>query len=101
MRPTAFFLLIALWCASVRAEELDPASTHAVIVGVLEWKNGLQPYPKEHRKDQELCDTLVHRGTPRENIALLLDREATLANVRAAVTRTAHEAGPGSTLLVY
>jgi hypothetical protein len=72
-----------------------------VIVGVLEWKNGLPAYPKEHRKDQELRDSLVRRGTPAENIALLLDREATLRERRARRDDARARGGPGSTLLVY
>jgi hypothetical protein len=83
------------------ADELEPAKTHAVIVGVLEWQHGLTGYPKKHRKDQELRDVLVRRGTPEANIALLLDRDATLPKIRDAVARTARAAGPGSTLLVY
>jgi hypothetical protein len=85
----------------LRADELEPARTHAVIVGVLEWKHGLHGYPKKHRKDQELRDLLVRRGTPAANIALLLDEDATVAKIREAVTRTARAAGDGSTLIVY
>ncbi len=64
------------------AEEWNPAKTRAVIVGVLEWESGLTPYPKRNRKDQELRDTLIARGTPSENVQLLLDKEATLVNIR-------------------
>lgn len=94
-------LILLVPCASLQAEEFDPAKTHAVIVGVLEWKHGLTPYPKRHRKDQELYDLLVKRGTPKENIALLLDQEATLEKIREAITSTARKAGEGSTLLIY
>jgi hypothetical protein len=93
--------VIALAATAVRADEWAPAKTYAVIVGVLEWEHGLQPYAKRNRKDQELRDLLVRRGTPEENIALLLDKEATLANVRDAVIKTARGAGEGSTLIVY
>lgn len=82
-------------------ERLEPATTRAVIVGVLEWPAGLTSYPKRHRKDQELHDVLVARGVPDANIALLLDGNATLANVSEAVAREAGAAEPGSTLLVY
>ena len=94
-------LLLILAQAEAPAQALDPARIHAVIVGVLEWQGDLTPYPKRHRKDQELRDLLVSRGTPSENITLLLDKDATLANVRAAVSRTAGSAPPGSTLVVY
>ena len=76
------------------ADEWAPADTHAVIVGVLEWKHGLTPYPKAHRKDVELADVLVSRGTPSGNITMLLDENATLPNVREAVAKTAAGTGP-------
>jgi hypothetical protein len=76
-RGWACLVLLAV-LPSLRGDELDPAKTHAVVVGVLEWKHGLQGYPKRNRKDQELRDLLVRRGTPAANIALLLDKEATL-----------------------
>ena len=82
-------------------DALDPTRVRAVIVGVLEWQHDLTPYPKRHRKDQELRDLLVSLGTPGENIAMLLDGEATLSSVRAALTRSAQGAPPGSTLIVY
>jgi hypothetical protein len=94
-------LVVLVVLPALRADELKPANTHAVLVGVLEWKHGLRSYSKKHRKDQELRDLLVRRGTPPKNITLLLDRDATLAKIRDAITKTARRAGPGSTLLVY
>jgi hypothetical protein len=91
-----FFIALPL-----RAEEWQPAETHAVIVGVLEWNAGLTPYPKANRKDQELRDLLVRRGTRPENIAMLLDKAATLSAIKDAVVRTAKAAGPNSTLIIY
>jgi hypothetical protein len=94
-------LLVLFVLPPLRADELEPSETHAIIVGVLEWQHGLHPYPKKDRKDQELRDLLVRRGTPAANIALLLDKAATLPKINDAVTRTARAAGPGSTLIVY
>jgi len=75
--------LISAFCTSERAlkavECWDPAETHAVIIGVTRWE------ARRHRKDEELRDLLVKLGTPREQIALLLDNEATLANIRQAI----------------
>src|SRR5437660_1668001 len=99
-RSCAALLLLAL-VAPARAEEFEPARTHAVIVGVLEWKHGLAGYSKINRKDQELRDLFVRRGTPPSNIALLLDRQATLPNIRDAVSRTARATSTGETLIVY
>lgn len=99
--PRLALALLLAAPAPVDAEELVPARTHALIVGVLDWKNNLTPYSTRHRKDQELHDLLVRRGTPAEHIALLLDEEATAARIRGAVSRSARAAGPGTTLLVY
>jgi hypothetical protein len=95
----ALALLIVL--PPLHAEEWEPARTHAVIVGVLEWQHGLTPYSKRNRKDQELRDLLVKRGTPAENIQLLLDKDATLPKIRKAVADTLTRAEKGSTLIVY
>jgi hypothetical protein len=86
---------------SLPAGELAHERLHALIVGVLEWPNGLQAYPKQNRKDQELRDLLVRRGTPAEHVTLLLDQDATLERIRAELVRSARAVGPGSTLLVY
>jgi hypothetical protein len=83
------------------ADEFEPARTHVVIVGVLEWKNDLPGFPKTNRKDEELCDVLIGRGVPAENITLLLDAEATLANIHAAIAKTASKAESGSTFVIY
>jgi hypothetical protein len=88
--------------ASRAADELKPASTYAVIVGVLKWKDPkVATFPPRHRKDQELRDVLVKRGVPAKNITLLLDEKGTLANIQRAVNDVAGRAGPGSTFLFY
>jgi hypothetical protein len=101
LRLPCTVLLILVLAGPARAEEFEPVRTHAVIVGVLEWKHGLAGYPKTNRKDQELRDLLVRRGTPPANIALLLDEQATLVKIRDAIGRTARNAAPGSTLILY
>lgn len=87
--------------ASSNAGEWEPKKTHAIIVGVLEWKNGLAPFPKRNRKDQELRDLLIKRGTPPENVTMLLGREATLAKIRKAITQTLRKTSKDSTLIIY
>src|SRR5436190_3938267 len=101
MRGSFAVCVVLLLGPALRAEEWEPAKTHAVIVGVLEWKSGLTPYPKRHRKDQELRNVLVSRGTPAENIQLLLDKDATLPKIREAITKMVNRAPNGSTLIVY
>jgi hypothetical protein len=94
--PTWACLVVLAVLPPLSADDLEPAETHAVLVGVLEWKHGLSGYPKRHRKDQELRDLLVRRGTPAANVALLLDKDTTLPRIRAAVSKTARAAGwPG------
>jgi len=93
-KATSAFLVVLAVLPPLRADEFEPAKTHAVFVGVLEWQHALTPYPKKHRKDQELRDLLVRRGTPEANITLLLDKDATLAKIRDAVTKTARAPAP-------
>ncbi|HKB40239.1 MAG TPA: hypothetical protein VKD72_27665, partial [Gemmataceae bacterium] len=96
--PTRLLGLIALALllpanAARGADELKPKETYGVIVGVLEWEHpGLSSFSKRHRKDQELHDLLVERGVPAANLALLLDKEATLANIHKALHRIAARA---------
>ena len=83
------------------AQEWEPKKTHAIIVGVLDWKNGLTPFSKRNRKDQELRDLLIKRGTPAENVTMLLDQEATLPKIREAVAHTLSKTSKDSTLIIY
>jgi hypothetical protein len=94
-------LLLSAAAAPLRADEWEPAKTHAVIVGVLEWQSGLNAYPKRDRKDQELRDVLVKRGVVAENIDLILDKDATLPRIRKAIQNAVERAPKGSTLIVY
>jgi len=83
------------------AERWEPGQTHAVIVGVCKWKADLTRYSRRHRKDKELRDLLIQRGTPTENITILLDSEATLSNIRKAIEDTLRKTTEESTLIVY
>jgi hypothetical protein len=80
----------------------NPANTYAVIVGVLHWQdNKLTSYPTENRQDEALYRTLLQRGVPGAHVRLLLDDQATLANIRLALTEVAAAAPPDSTLIFY
>ena len=94
MHRFAIAALAVLAACSCRAEEFAPKNTHAVLIGVLEWQHGLTAFPKVNRKDVELRDVLIHRGVPPENITLLVDADATLANIRDAVTKTIKKRRP-------
>jgi hypothetical protein len=102
MRPFRFAVVIALLVIGpAQAGEFEPRNTHAVLIGVLEWKHGLTAFPKANRKDVELRGVLVRRGVPAENITLLLDADATIENIRAALAKSIQRAGAGSTLIIY
>ncbi len=84
------------------AEEWAPKDTYGVIAGVLKWeKNSAGSFSDRNRKDQELRDLLVERGTPAKNISMLLDEQATLAAIRRELKAVAEKAKPGSTFLFY
>jgi hypothetical protein len=100
-RSSLVFLALLFAIVPARAEEWEPAKTHAVLVGVLEWQNGLGGFSKTHRKDQELRDLLVKRGVLAENITLLLDKDATLPKIREAIAKTLKRTNSDSTLIVY
>ncbi|SVB74619.1 uncharacterized protein METZ01_LOCUS227473, partial [marine metagenome] len=101
----AIFLLgsmpLVAFTISLGADEWEPKKTHAVIVGVLEWKNGLTPFSKRNRKDQELRNLLIKRGTPAENVTMLLDQEATLPKIRKAISQVLSRTTKDSTLIIY
>jgi hypothetical protein len=83
-------------------DAFDPAKCHALIVGVLEWKDPrFASFSKEERQDALFAKTLEGRGVPSGQITLLLDEQATLANIEEQLARVGGEAGAGSTLLFY
>ena len=79
----------------------DAANTHAVIIGVTRWKADLTKYPRRHRKDKELRELLIRRGTPAKQISMLLDSEATLENIRQTIQSSLSATNANSTLLIY
>lgn len=84
------------------SERWDPASTHAVIVGALTFKDpAILPFSNRHRKDQELADLLVSRGVKKRNLTLLLDEAATADGVFKALEAAAAAAPADSTFLFY
>ncbi len=88
---------------TARAQELlPPDRTYAVISGVLSWPDpGLGAFSTRARKDLELAKLLQRRGVSPDRIKLLLDGQATTRGIMEAVSATARQAGPGSTLLFY
>ena len=94
-------LFILPYPSSKATEGWKPANTHAVIIGVTRWQADLTRYSRRHRKDRELRDLLVQRGVPVENISMLLDSQATLANIRQAINSHLLKTTSESTLLIY
>lgn len=94
--------------ALVRSEPVPSArvidaSSHVVIAGVLSWSDpGFKPFSAAGRKDRELADRLVaDLGVPKQEVALLLDKQATRAAILAAVASAAAKTKPGETLVFY
>ena len=82
--------------------ELDFSDTYVVIAGVLSWQDpALSSFPAKNRKDQELYDTFLKLGVPKQNMTLLLDKQATSAGMLGALDKAARAAGPESTLVFY
>jgi hypothetical protein len=80
----------------------EPARTHAVFAGVLEWRDpNLAGFPKKGRQDRALEKALVANGVPARNIVFLEDKEATKGAVLKALREVAGRAGEGSTLVFY
>jgi len=96
------FLLLALFSVRAFADTWEPRKTYVLLVGVLSWeKNSLPSFPARHRKDRELYQTLIDRGVPRQNIVLLLDKQATHHRICNSLQYLAQRAGPDSTLIFY
>ena len=101
---TVFLVLFAHQAVASESDRasFEPARTHAVIVGVLRWQSpAISTFSSENRKDQQLYYTLAERGVPKENMALLLDDEATLEGIRNALREVSSKAKDGDTLIFY
>lgn len=99
----ALILLVTTLALPARAGAAwQPASTYALLIGILEWQDpSLSSFPKTNRQDRALERALVANGVPAGHVVFLEDRQATLASIRGALGRLMAQAGPGSTLLVY
>lgn len=103
----AALLVLATACARAApgtlASGLDPARTHALVVGVLEWKKAAdwESFDSAHRRDAMLVRHLEERGVTGPRLIYLKDRQATLAGIRAALATLLASAREGDTLLMY
>jgi len=106
MRSRPWLLLLPLLLASTTTSAApptwDPKSTHALIVGLVEWKNKqFASFPKKGRQDRELERAIIAAGVPRANVVSLIDREATYDAIKREWSQMAARSGEGSTLLFY
>lgn len=98
----ALVAVVAAAPAAHARSDLDTKKTITIVAGVLEWKDAsLASFPKTHRKDKELDDTFAALGIPDKQRTLLLDDQATTANVLKAVERAVAEGGKNTTLIFY
>jgi len=79
---------------------LEPKKTYAVIVGMLGTASA-PDWDKENRKDQELFDTLARKGVPTNNMAIILDEQATPEGARTALSNVLQQTTPDSTFIFY
>lgn len=79
------------------------ATSHAVIAGVLTWKDPSFPsFDPKGRKDSELATALSARASvPRGEVKLLLDAEASRRKILAALSDAASRTKVGETLVFY
>ncbi len=95
--------LLLLLPSLLRAQDWEPARTHVLVVGLLEWKDtqSFASFPKTNRRDAQLVEFFRERGVPRRQIVYLQDRQATTKAAEAALATMIDEVGRGDLLLVY
>lgn len=107
MRALAIVLTLCLVIGSAGAARAaapvwDPSHTHALVIGILEWRDKeLTTFPKANRQDRALAKALQTAGVPAGQVHFLEDKKATLAGIRRALDDTMARSGPGSTLILY
>jgi len=95
-------LLALLSALPACAEDWNPAVTHGIVVGVLEWKDSsLSSFSARMRKDKELHRLLEKRGVPQNRLVLLLDRDATKYAIEKQLRETASQTSADSVLFFY
>ncbi|HEY1015742.1 MAG TPA: agenet domain-containing protein [Herpetosiphonaceae bacterium] len=81
----------------------SPERTWVFVVGALEWERDdiYAPFPKAHRRDQQLVDFFREQQVPDAHITYLQDRAATTAAIKAAFERLLAACRPGDLLVLY
>lgn len=101
-RMAAFFGTLLFGTLSIHSADWNFANTRGVVVGVLQWKDkGLSPFSDKLRKDKELHGLLLKRGIKPAALPLLIDSQATKANIEKAIRDAAQGADAGSVFYFY
>lgn len=97
---TKLFLLLFLLTRLGLAESLFDPSTHALVIGVLEFKHSkiYGSFGKKDRRDAELVEYLRSHGA---EVIFLKDGQATLRAIQRELPRVASACGPEDQLIVY
>jgi hypothetical protein len=99
---TASAAVAAMSNPAVPSRDFVPDKLDAVIAGVLRWENPrLQTFDARNRKDAELHQTLLARGTKADRLSLLLDENATRAKILEDLRRAGKRAKEGGTVVFY
>ncbi len=98
-----FFSLFFFACIFNNYGQLipNPKNTHILIVGVLEWENGLNSFSKTNRKDAELEAFFINMGIPKSNIKTLYDSQASVSNILKELKTISTNADKESTIIFY
>jgi len=101
-RMAVFLSALLLGSASIHAAEWNFANTRGVVVGVLKWKDkGLSPFSDKLRKDKELHSLLIKRGVKAAALSLLIDSQATKANIEKAIRDAVQGADANAVFYFY
>ena len=107
-RYLIIFFLIFVLAASASAEKEQSSQkflgerSRGLMVGVLQWQDeSLSPFSNKLRKDKELHEILLSRGAKEENLKLLLDKEATLENIRQSLKELVAASSADETFVFY
>lgn len=103
MKKINFFFLFLIISVNSFAQDLfDPKNTKIVMAGVLKWEDpSVSTFSDHHRKDQELYDLFIEMGVPKDNIILMLDKEATLETMKSNIKKKMEEGDENTTFIFY
>ncbi len=101
-RIAAVLIILVAGPTAAHAAEWNFTNTRGVVVGVLKWQDkGLSPFSDKLRKDKELHSLLLKRGVKAAAMPLLIDSQATKANIEKAIVATAAGADADSVFYFY